>query len=105
MFFGIELVADKQTRAPYPASAAVTAKVVSAAFDRGLLVVGGSPGCANGVDGDQLQLSPALVMTEAQIDWAVGVLAEAIEAVREHTCLEGSSAHSSIPLIKFGRCR
>ena len=43
------------------------------------MLVGGSPGCADGVNGDQLQLSPPLVMTEAQIDDAVGMLAAAIE--------------------------
>ena len=37
------------------------------------MLVGGSPGCADGVNGDQLQLSPPLVMTEVQIDDAVHV--------------------------------
>ncbi len=52
------------------------------------MLVGGSPGCADGVNGDQLQLSPPLVMTEAQIDDAVRMLAGAIETVRLEVAAE-----------------
>jgi adenosylmethionine-8-amino-7-oxononanoate aminotransferase len=38
--------------------------------------------CADGVNGDQLQLSPPLVCTVAQLEEAVGILAESIEEVR-----------------------
>lgn len=54
----------------------------------GIMLVGGSPGCADGVNGDQLQLSPPLVMTEAQIDDAVRMLADAIETVRLEVAAE-----------------
>jgi adenosylmethionine-8-amino-7-oxononanoate aminotransferase len=56
------------------------------------MLVGGSPGCADGVNGDQLQLSPPLVMTEAQIDDAVGMLAAAIETARQEMVAQAEIA-------------
>jgi adenosylmethionine-8-amino-7-oxononanoate aminotransferase len=56
------------------------------------MLVGGSPGCADGVNGDQLQLSPPLVMTEAQIDDAVGMLAAAIETAHAEVAAEAEVA-------------
>ena len=63
-------------------SESARARIVAAGMASGIMLVGGSPGCADGVNGDQLQLSPPLVMTEAQIDHAVGLLAGAIETAR-----------------------
>ena len=56
------------------------------------MLVGGSPGCADGVNGDQLQLSPPLVMTEAQIDDAVVMLAAAIETAHAEVAAEAEVA-------------
>lgn len=58
----------------------------------GIMLVGGSPGCADGVNGDQLQLSPPLVMSEAQIDDAVSMLAAAIESARLEVVAEAEVA-------------
>jgi 4-aminobutyrate aminotransferase-like enzyme len=44
------------------------------------------------VNGDQLQLSPPLVMTEAQIDDAVGMLAAAIEKAHAEVAAEAEVA-------------
>ena len=49
----------------------------------------GMPGCADGVDGDQLQLSPALIITEAEIDQAVERLRQSIEEVRNELVQQG----------------
>lgn len=88
MFYGVEFVQDKDTKEPFDAAVGLTAKVVKAGMDLGIMLVGGSPGCADGVNGDQLQLSPPLVMTDAQIDDAVGMLAEAIETARLEVAAE-----------------
>ena len=61
------------------------------------MLVGGSPGCADGVNGDQLQLSPPLVMTEAQIDSAVDMLSTAIEAARQEVLVAAEA--EGLPLI------
>lgn len=56
------------------------------------MLVAGSPGCADGINGDQLQLSPPLVMTKTQIDDAVSMLAAAIETVRLEVAAEAEIA-------------
>ena len=44
----------------------------------GLVLIAGMPGCADGVRGDQLQISPALVITQSEIDRAVDIMEVAI---------------------------
>ena len=78
LLVGVELVADRGTREPFPRQARVTEAVVRAARDRGLLVYSGT-GNANGIDGDTILLGPPFVITEAELDRIVETLAEAIE--------------------------
>ncbi len=85
LFMGIEFVVQRETREPYPAEARLTERIVGAAFDMGLVLIGGFPGCADGVRGDQLQISPAFVISEAEIDRAVAIMRKAIERCREQT--------------------
>ena len=70
----VELVADKATRASYPASERVGARVLKAAAGRGVLVR---------VRGDVICLAPPLVISEAQVDKVVAVVGEAIREVTE----------------------
>ena len=79
LLVGVELVADRETREPFPRAARVTEAVVSAARDRGVLVYSGT-GNANGVDGDTILLGPPFIVTEPELERIVAVLAEAIEA-------------------------
>src|SRR5206468_9668735 len=53
LMVGLELVADRETRALFPRAARVTEDVVRTARGRGLLVYSGT-GNANGVDGDTI---------------------------------------------------
>lgn len=80
---GVELVRDPNSRAPFPAAARLTQRLVSAAYARGLMIVGGMGGCADGVNGDQIQLTPAFVFTEEQIDQAVSILKTALLEARD----------------------
>jgi hypothetical protein len=80
LLVGVELVADRASREPFPRAARVTEAVVLAARDRGLLVYSGT-GNANGVDGDTILLGPPFVITDAELDLVVGRLADAIETV------------------------
>ena len=79
LMVGIELVADRETREPFPRAARVTEAVVAAARDRGVLVYSGT-GNANGVDGDTILLGPPFVVTDPELERIAAVLAEAIEA-------------------------
>jgi adenosylmethionine-8-amino-7-oxononanoate aminotransferase len=78
LMVGIELVADRPSRAPFPRAARVTEAVVGAARRDGLLVYSGT-GNADGVDGDTILLGPPFVVTDAELEQISETLAAAIE--------------------------
>jgi adenosylmethionine-8-amino-7-oxononanoate aminotransferase len=78
LMVGIELVADRTTREPFPRAARVMESVVAAARERGVLVYSGT-GNANGVDGDTILLGPPFVVTDAELARIAVVLGEAID--------------------------
>jgi len=78
LMVGIELVADRASRAAFPRSARVTEAVVAAARRNGLLVYSGT-GNADGVDGDLILLGPPFVVTEAELSQISEKLGAAIE--------------------------
>ena len=77
LMVGLELVADRATRRPYPRAARVTEAVVLAARGRGLLVYSGT-GNANGTDGDTILLGPPFIVTDEELVRIADVLAEAV---------------------------
>ncbi len=84
LLVGIELVADRTTRRPFPRAARVTEAVVGAARERGLIVYS-STGCADGVDGDLIVLGPPFVVTDDELvriaDTLDASVAEAVAGV------------------------
>ena len=78
---GIELVADRATKAPFPAEGGVGRRVAQAALRRGLVVLAGQPGLVNGVAGDHLLLAPPYVIERDQIDAVVDILGSALAEV------------------------
>ncbi|MBF6605344.1 MAG: aspartate aminotransferase family protein [Chloroflexi bacterium] len=82
LLVGIELVADRASRAPFPRSLRVTEAVVGATRERGVLVYSGT-GLADGLNGDSILLGPPFNVTDAEIERIVDAVAEAIaEAAR-----------------------
>ena len=79
LMVGIELVADRGTREPFPRAARIAESVVAAARDRGVLLYSGT-GNANGVDGDTILLGPPFIVTDPELERIAAVLAESIEA-------------------------
>ena len=79
LLVGIELVADRATRAPFDRSARITEAVVRGARERGVLVYSGT-GHADGTNGDTILLGPPFVVTEAELRRIASVLAEAVDA-------------------------
>ena len=75
---GLELVADRDTRRPYPRAARVAETVLAAARAAGVLVYAGT-GNANGIDGDLIVLGPPFVITDAELKLVTEVVAGAIE--------------------------
>ena len=78
MLLGIELVADRVSRAPFPRSEQVTERVLAAARDRGLLLYS-STGHVDG-NGDLLVLGPPLGLTEEERGLVVERTGDAISA-------------------------
>ena len=66
LMWGIEVVADKHARRPFPRSARKAEAVTQRAFAAGLVVYP-STGCANGVDGDAVMLGPPFVVGEEEL--------------------------------------
>jgi len=77
LMWGIEFVADRATKAPFPRAARFARRVADAAFNKGLIVYP-CTGCADGLAGDLVMVAPPFIITEAQMDEAVGLLREAV---------------------------
>lgn len=77
---GIEFVADKESRAPFPRAQRFVERFTAAAEDAGLMVWPNT-GHADGTNGDLVMLAPPYIITEAEIDEIVGRFRQALEAV------------------------
>ena len=78
LLVGLELVADRDSRRPFPRSARLTEAIVRAARDAGVLVYSGT-GNANGTDGDTILLGPPFVITDSELDEVVEALVGAVD--------------------------
>lgn len=79
LMIGIELVADRSSRAPFPRSRQMTERVLAAARERGLLLYP-SVGHLDG-DGDLLMLGPPFTITDEESGLVVERTVDAIAAV------------------------
>ena len=79
LLLGLELVADRESRAPFPRSARLVEAVARECRDRELLVYTGT-GNANGIDGDVVVLGPPFVITDAELELVAERLGEAVES-------------------------
>ncbi|CUJ96691.1 Adenosylmethionine-8-amino-7-oxononanoate aminotransferase [Ruegeria denitrificans] len=80
LFRGIELVTDRDTKAPLDPALGVAGKIKKAALAEGLICYPMS-GTRDGRLGDHILLAPPFIIEDAQIDEMVGKLSKAIEAV------------------------
>jgi adenosylmethionine-8-amino-7-oxononanoate aminotransferase len=78
LLVGLELVADRATREPFPRDRRMTEGIVRAARADGLLLYSAT-GLANGVDGDAILLGPPFTVTDPELERIVDGLAGAIE--------------------------
>jgi adenosylmethionine-8-amino-7-oxononanoate aminotransferase len=79
LLIGLELVADRDTRAPFPRAARMTEGIVAAAQDRGVLVYSGT-GVADGVDGDTILLGPPFVITDEELVTVADAVTQSVDA-------------------------
>ena len=78
MFRGLELVADRETRQPFPADWQLAARIKSKAMEHGLICypMGGT---ADRFSGDHVLLAPPFIMEEHHLDELVDKLGRAID--------------------------
>lgn len=77
---GVEFVADKESKQPFPAAAGLTDKIVNTALDLGLMLYGASA-CADGTAGDAVIIAPPLTVSEAQIDEIMELFSQTLDRV------------------------
>jgi len=80
LFRGIELVADRETKAPFDPARGVAGKIKKAAFEAGLICYPMS-GTIDGRQGDHVLLAPPFIISDAQIGELTDKLSTAIEQV------------------------
>ena len=78
---GIELVADRGSKRPFPPEAGIGRRVAAAALAKGLIVLAGQPGLVEGRAGDHLLLAPPYVITREQIESVVETLGSTLAEV------------------------
>lgn len=78
LFQGIEIVENRETKAPFAASRKIAGKIKTAAFEAGLICYPMS-GTIDGQNGDHVLLAPPFIISDAQIDELVTKLSGAIE--------------------------
>jgi len=79
---GIEFVADKKTKAPFPRKLKFAERFTSAAQDAGL-VVWPNVGHAGGDDGDLIMIAPPFIITDSEIAEIVSRFKTALEKTLE----------------------
>jgi adenosylmethionine-8-amino-7-oxononanoate aminotransferase len=80
LMWGLEFVADRASKAPFPAERGLAKKLGDAAFERGLIVYPSS-GNVDGLAGDQVMIAPPFIVTDEQLDEIVSRLAEAMQII------------------------
>ncbi len=80
LFRGIELVADRDTRAPFDPGLGLAGKIKKAAVDEGLICYP-MAGTRDGRNGDHILLAPPFIVEDAQLDELIEKLGRAVSRV------------------------
>ncbi|WP_394198501.1 aspartate aminotransferase family protein [Litoreibacter albidus] len=80
LFWTVELVANRETKATFPAGNLLAGRIQADAKARGLMVYG-AQGCVDGINGDHVLLAPSYTSSAEEIDQIVTLLADTIHAV------------------------
>ena len=78
LFVGVELVADRDTKAAFDPALKLNARIKAAAMENGLICYPGG-GCIDGVRGDHVLLAPPFIVSDENVDDIVDRLARSID--------------------------
>ncbi|MGJ5621218.1 aspartate aminotransferase family protein [Sulfitobacter sp. MF3-043] len=79
LFWSVELVQDRETKAPFDVKRNLAGRIQTAAMQAGVIFYP-SQGCADGTAGDHVLIAPCYTSTEEEIDTIIETLAQVIEA-------------------------
>ncbi len=77
LMWGVELVADRSTKTPFPAGDNFAARVAQSCMAAGVLVYP-TQGCVDGARGDHIMIAPPATITVEEIDEAIAIIHKAI---------------------------
>jgi adenosylmethionine-8-amino-7-oxononanoate aminotransferase len=80
LLVAVELVADREMKAPFDPALAMHRRAKADAFDRGLLIYP-SGGTIDGRNGDHVLLAPPYNVTDDEVETIVDLLAQTVDAV------------------------
>lgn len=83
LFWGLEFVKDKKTRAPFDKSVGFGLRVQHAAFEKGVAVYPGG-GTIDGVNGDHILVMPSYTSTDKELNTIVALLKRAYDAEEKY---------------------
>ncbi|WP_304190090.1 aspartate aminotransferase family protein [Lentibacter algarum] len=83
LFWGVEFVADRQTKEPFDPSLGLAGKLKKATFAQGLICYP-MPGTRDGRVGDHVLLAPPFIASEQELSQALDILDKAIESTLPH---------------------
>lgn len=79
LLLAFELVADRETMDPLPAAMNAHDELVEEAYSRGLIIY--SRRTRGGLEGDHFMVCPPLIVTDAELDEIVAILADSLDAL------------------------
>ncbi len=91
LMWGIEVVADKRNKRPFPAEAHAVGVVRNECMQRGLLIYPGG-GMVEGRSGDNFMVAPPLTVGEDEVEKIAGIVEDALHASAEK--LGGAKTHA-----------
>lgn len=80
LFWSLELVADKATKAPFPVTEGVAMELSTLGLtaEYGIAIYPGT-GSVDGVNGDHVMLAPAYIITEQEVAALVGIIGRLVD--------------------------
>jgi adenosylmethionine-8-amino-7-oxononanoate aminotransferase len=89
LLLGIELVKDKSTKEPFSKALHVDTWITDEALKEKMNMLPGSGGCADGVNGDRVELGPPLIIKKQEIDEVISRVERAIKTVHKQLKAQG----------------
>ena len=89
LLLGVELVADRPSKRPFPPARGVAEKAAQVLMEHGVVVYPGT-GSVDGTSGDHFLLAPPLIITREQVDELVTGLVEGLTRLEKVLRAEGA---------------